>query len=128
MPAPNLKSPTQVTGKTYSAALTTQDSWLLGNYPDSGQVFKINSIVVRSHAAETPFTLTLYLMQDSTNIYSFMYQRTIDPLDVIEVVNRNTAFYLEEGVSIQHLVTEDFMGDVQISYEVIGEPDPPEAA
>jgi hypothetical protein len=126
MTAPNLKSPTQVTGKTYSAPLTSEGGWLIGNYPDSGQVFKINSIVVRSHAAETPFTLTLYLMQFGTLIYSFMYQRTIDPLTVIEVVNRNTAFYLEEGVSIQHNASENFMADVQISYEVIGEPDPPE--
>ena len=125
MTAPNLKSPTQVTGKTYASPLNSEIPVLLVNPEDSGQVWKINTIIVHSTDSATTTTLTLSLMRSAAAASNLLYDKEVTPLSTIEVTTRNTSFYLEEGDSLEVIIADNFVCDVLISYEVIGEPDPP---
>jgi hypothetical protein len=125
MTAPNLKSPTQVTGKTFASPILSDVPVLLANPADSGQVWKINAIVVHSIDGATTTTLTLNLMRSASAATSLLYNKEITPGTTLEVINRNTSFYLEEGDSLESMVYDNFICDVMISYEIIGEPTPP---
>jgi hypothetical protein len=100
---------------------------LLANPADSGQVWKINTIVVHSIDNATTTTLTMSLMRFASAASSLLYNKEVTPLSTIEVTTRNTSFYLEEGDSLEVIVADNFVCDVLIGYEVIGEPDAPPA-
>jgi hypothetical protein len=100
---------------------------LLSNPADSGQVWKINAILVHNIDGATTTTLTLNLMRFASAATSLLYNKEIAPGTTLEVINRNTSFYLEEGDSLEIMVADNFVCDAMISYEVIGEPDAPPA-
>lgn len=122
MTAPNLKSPTQVTGKTYASPLLGDVPVLLANPADSGQVWKINSIVIHSIDSAASTTLSLNLMRFASAASCLLYNKEITPGTTLEVTTRNTSFYLEEGDSLEVIVADNFVCDALIGYEIIGEP------
>ena len=118
MAAPNLKTPTTITGKTAGYAVTDSLAAALSNSADSGKVFKINSVYCANvdGAAAADITLEHY---DGTT--GFKIANTIAvPADATQVlVTREAYIYLEEGHSLRAVASAASDLELVISYEEI---------
>jgi hypothetical protein len=118
MAAPNLKTPTTITGKTAGYAVTDSLAAALSNSADSGKVFKINSVYCANvdGAAAADITLEHY---DGTT--GFKIANTIAvPADATQVlVTREAYIYLEEGDSLRAVASAAGDLELVISYEEI---------
>ena len=123
MAAPNIVNVTTITGKTtYAALTTTLTTVLLANAVSSGKVFKINSIMVANvdgtNAADVTVDINTAAAGSGT---SYALASTISvPADAtLNLVDKNSSFYLEEDKSI--LGGASAAGDLEIviSYEEI---------
>jgi hypothetical protein len=118
MAAPNLKSPTTITGKTARYAVTDSLANALANSAASGKVLKINSIfcanVDGTNAAD--ISLSIY---DGTNDCYLAKTITV-PADATQIISsKDTYFYLEEGDSIRAVANAASDLELCISYEEI---------
>jgi hypothetical protein len=118
MAAPNLKSPTSITGKTARYAVTTTLAAALSNAAASGKVLKINSIfcanVDGTNAAD--ISVSIY---DGTND-RYLAKTIAVPADATQILSsKETYFYLEEGDSIRALASAASDLELVIGYEEI---------
>ena len=118
MAAPNLKSPTTITGKTARYAVTATLASALANSAASGKAFKINSVYCANvdGAAAADIDLTIY--NGTTDFY---LAKTITvPADATQMlVTRDAYFYLEEGDSLRAKASVAGDLEVVIGYEEI---------
>jgi hypothetical protein len=116
--APNLKSPTTITGKTARYAVTATLASALANSAASGKAFKINSVYCANvdGAAAADIDLTIY--NGTTDFY---LAKTITvPADATQMlVTRDAYFYLEEGDSLRAKASVAGDLEVVIGYEEI---------
>jgi hypothetical protein len=124
MTAPNINAPKQVTGRTFAQPLVKAQPLLLENPADSGQVWRISTVLIHNISATTSAIITLYLQRYGSGATHFLHSKTVAPGVDLEVTNRNNAYYLEEGDGIAMILDKDFILDVMITYEIIGEPTP----
>lgn len=118
MAAPNLKSPTTITGKTARYAVTTSIGAALSNAANSNQVLKINSVFCANvnGAAAADISLAHY---DGTTDRYIAFTISV-PADATQVLStQQTYFYLEEGQSIRALASANNYLELVIGYEVI---------
>lgn len=118
MAAPNLKSPTTVTGKTAAACLTASLASVLSNSAGSGQAFKINTIKAANVASSGSVTVSVTHYRSSTHTYQAK-AFTIAAASSLVVSNRDEFFYLEEGDAIYAQANATSSVDLTIGYEVI---------
>jgi hypothetical protein len=118
MAAPNLKSPTTITGKTARYAVTTSLANALANGAASGKVLKINSIFCANVDGVNAADISVSIFDGTTDRY---IARTISvPADATQVLStKETYFYLEEGDSIRALASAASDLELVISYEDI---------
>lgn len=123
MAAPNIVNVSTITGKTTYAALgVTLTTVLLANPASSGKVFKINSIMIANvdgtSAADVTIDINTAAAGSGT---SYALANTISiPADAtLNLIDKNSSFYLEEDKSI--LGGASAAGDLEIviSYEEI---------
>ena len=118
MAAPNLKTPTTITGKTDGYAVTTTLAAALTNSSSSGKVLKVNSVYCANvdGAASADIDLTYY--NGTTDFY---LAKTITvPADATQVlVTREAPIYLEEGDSLRAKASAASDLELVISYEDI---------
>lgn len=118
MAAPNLKTPTTITGKTVGYAVTASLAAALTNSAASGKVFKINSVYCANvdGAASADIDLTIY---DGSN--DFYLAKTIAvPADATQLlVTREGYLYLEEGDSLRAKASAASDLELVIGYEEI---------
>ncbi len=118
MAAPNLVSPTTITGKTVGAALTTSSADILT--ASSNTAIKVNSIYVANidGSANSEVTVTFY---DSSTTTSYNLAKTVVvPADAtLVVVDKDAYVYLEEGDKIAALASTSGDLEIVISYENI---------
>ena len=118
MAAPNLKTPTTITGKTDGYAVTTTLAAALTNSASSGKVLKVNSVYCANvdGAASADIDLTYY--NGTTDFY---LAKTITvPADATQVlVTREAPIYLEEGDSLRAKASVASDLELVISYEDI---------
>ena len=103
MAAPNLKTPTTITGKTAGYAVTASLAAALTNSAASGKVFKINSLVVSNVDGTNAADITVsYYSEDDIGGTATEIVSTISvPADAsLVVIDKNTSIYLEEDRSI----------------------------
>lgn len=118
MTAPNLKTPTVVTGKTVGYAVTAILSTVVENLSDSGKVFKVNSVyctnVDGTNTAE--ISLTHY-----DGVSEFYIAKTLPvPAGASQIlVSRENYIYLEEGHSLRAIASSANDLELVISYEEI---------
>jgi len=116
--APNLKSPTTITGKTARYAVTATLASALANSAASGKAFKINSVYCANvdGAAAADIDLTIY--NGTTDFY---LAKTITvPADATQMlVTRDAYFYLEEGDSLRAKASVAGDLEIVIGYEEI---------
>lgn len=118
MAAPNLKSPTTITGKTVGYAVTTSMAAALSNGAASGKVLKVNSVYCANVDGANTADITLQHW-DGTTGYEVAHTISV-PADATQVlVTRDAYIYLEEGHSLR--AQAGTAGDLEllISYEEI---------
>jgi len=118
MAAPNLKSPTTITGKTARYAVTTSLAAALSNSAASGKVLKINSIFCANVDGTVAADISVSVYNGTTDTY---IAKTIAvPADATQIISaKETYFYLEEGDSIRALASAASDLELVIGYEEI---------
>ena len=120
MAAPNIVSVAQITGKTDVLDATTTATAVTTNSAASGQVYKINSIIVANVDGTNDADITIDLFRSST-AYKLVSTVTVPADSTLIALSKETAIYLEEGDAIRATASAD--GDLQVicSYEIISE-------
>lgn len=118
MAAPNLKTPTTVTGKTVGYAVTTSLAAALSNGAASGKCFKVNSVYCANIDGAAGADITLEHYNGTTG---FKLANTVFvPADATQILVARDAFiYLEEGHSLRALASAAGDLELVISYEEI---------
>ena len=123
MAAPNIVNVATITGKTDQVALTTtSQTTLLSNAASSGKVFKVNMIQVANVDGTNACDVTVDVhSEDDGGGTAFSLASTIGvPADAaLVVIDKNTAIYLEEDMSITATAGTASDLEVVISYEEI---------
>ena len=118
MAAPNLKSPTTITGKTARYAVTASLANALANSAASGKVFKINSIFCANVDGTNTADISVSIYNGTTDYY--LVKTLAVPADATQIISsKNTYFYLEEGDSIRAVANAASDLELVIGYEEI---------
>lgn len=117
MAAPNIVGVTTITGKTAAAAVTTSSSNIVSNASSSGQVFKINTLVI-SNVSASAADITVEFKKPSTT-YKLASAITIPTKSTLVVISKDISVYLEEGDSIGVLASANSALEAVCAYEVI---------
>lgn len=118
MAAPNLVAVTAIAGKTAVLAPTTSPQAIVANATASGQVLKINSLIVANIDGTNACNLTVDLYRGSV-AYRTHYLIAVQPRTSFIAIAKDTPLYLEEGDSLR--VTAAVDGDLEAvaSYEAL---------
>jgi hypothetical protein len=118
MAAPNLKTPTTITGKSVGYAVTTSMAAALSNGAASGKVLKVNSVYCANVDGSASADIDLSYYNGTTDFY---LAKTISvPADATQVlVTREAPIYLEEGDSLRAKASANSDLELVISYEDI---------
>ena len=118
MSAPNIVNITAIAGKTAVLALTSSSTAIVENAADSGQVYKINSLVIANVEGTTATSVTVSINRSSVD---YRIANTIAvPADAsLVVISKDTSIYLEEGDSIKCFASADSALEAVCSYEQI---------
>jgi len=118
MAAPNLKSPTTITGKTARYAVTASLANALANSAASGKVFKINSIFCANVDGTNQADISVSIYDGTTDYY--LAKTLTVPADATQIISsKDTYFYLEEGDSIRAVANAASDLELVIGYEEI---------
>lgn len=123
MAAPNIVNVGTITGKTDMFALsTTTATSVVSNAASSGKVFKVNMIQVANvdGSAACDVTVDVHSEDDAGGTAYSLVSTVSVPADAsLVVVDKNTAIYLEEDMSVS--VTAGTANDLEVivSYEEI---------
>jgi hypothetical protein len=123
MAAPNIASPTTITGKTAVANLsTTNATVVVSNAASSGKVFKVNTLIVSNVDGTNNANITIsYYSQDDIGGTATEIVSTVSvPADsTLVVIGKDTYIYLEEDRSLG--ATASAASDLKVvcSYEEI---------
>lgn len=101
MAAPNIGSPTTITGKTARTGIaSTTLVGILTNSSGSNKVLKINSILSANTSTTGSKNLSVSINDGSNDVY--VVKDVIIPEQATQIVlTKETYFYLEEGDSIK---------------------------
>ena len=118
MAAPNLKTPTTITGKSIGYAVTTTMAAALSNASSSGKVLKVNSVYCANVDGTAAADISLEHYNGTT---AYKLANTIAvPADATQVlVTREAPIYLEEGQSLRAQASAAGDLELVISYEDI---------
>ena len=118
MAAPNLKSPTTITGKTARYAVTTTLAAALSNSAASGKALKINSVYCANVDGTNSADIDLTIYNGTTDYY--LARTILVPADATQLlVTREGYIYLEEGDSLRALASANSRLQLVIGYEEI---------
>ena len=123
MAAPNIVNVTSILGKTDQYALTTtSQTTILSNAASSGNVLKVNMIQVANVDGTNACDITIDVHSAASGggtAYSLVSTVSVPADASLIVLDKNTAIYLEEDMSIT--ATAGTINDLEvvISYEQI---------
>lgn len=118
MAAPNLKSPTTITGKTARYAVTASLAAALSNSVASGKVLKINSVYCANVDGVNSADIDLTIYNGSADYY--LAKTIAVPADATQLlVTREGYIYLEEGDSLRAKASSVSTLQLVIGYEEI---------
>jgi hypothetical protein len=118
MAAPNLKSPTTITGKTQPYSVTASLASVLANAPNSGQLMRVNTIRAANADGTTNYDLDVSHYRSSTHTY-LCKTVTVPAKSTLVLLSREDILYLEEGDSIFAKASTASKIDLLITYEAI---------
>lgn len=117
MPAPNLRSPTTVIGKTKIAQLSTGLADVLENTAGSNKVLKVNTIRT-ANIGVTDVTVDIAIFRSSVTRY-LLKGGTVSAGKTLIVTDKNEYIYLEEGDVLQAKSSAGTSIDITVNYEEI---------
>jgi uncharacterized protein (DUF3084 family) len=123
MANPNIVNVTSILGETVIGALTTTlTTVLLTNSASSGKVYKINSVMISNvdgtNAADVTFKVATNDLGTST-AYAIASTISVPADATLNLVDKNSSFYLMENRSIIGGASANSDLEVVISYEDI---------
>jgi len=118
MANPNIANLTSVLGKTNVQSVTTSATAIVTNSAASGQIYKINSIIISNIDGTNDADITADFFRDSVS-YKLVSTVTVPADATLVVISKEIMVYLEEGDSIRLTASAD--GDLQAicSYDII---------
>ena len=118
MAAPNIVNVANITGQTTAAALTTSNAAFVTCA--SEYVFKVNSIIISNVDGTNTATATVYFFDNSqTARYQIIHQVPVPPGTSLNVMDRNSGIYLEEGDKIEGMASAGSDLTMIVSYDAI---------
>jgi hypothetical protein len=117
MAAPNLKSPTTITGKTASYSVTTTLAAVLSNAANSGKALRINTIRACNITGSTA-TIDVTRLRSGTDRY-LVKAASIEPTSSLVILTRDEILYLEEGDDLRVVGSANATFDLLVTYEEI---------
>jgi hypothetical protein len=118
MPAPNIVNVTTITGKTAVQAPTTTPTDIVSNASSSGQLYKIDSLVVSNINGTLAANVTASLFRSSVE-YKLAHIISVPAQSSLVVISKDTMVYLEEGDSIRLTASVNSYLHAVCSYEII---------
>lgn len=118
MAAPNLKSPTTITGKTARYAVTTSLAAALTNSAASGKALKINSIYCANVDGVNSAQIDLTVYNGTTDVY-LAKNINVSAAATQILATRESYFYLEEGDSLRAKANANSDLELIVGYEEI---------
>jgi hypothetical protein len=118
MPAPNVVNVSTITAKTNVLAVTNSATNIVENTSSSGQVYKINSLVVANINGTSSADITVSLFRSATE-YKLAHTVVVPADASLVAISKDTALYLEEGDAIRLTASANSMLHAVCSYEVI---------
>lgn len=122
MANPNLVNVTNINGRTFGNVLTTSNAIIIANASGSGNVLKINNIVVSNVDGSTAADVTIEFNTSAvgTGTVTRLVNTVSVPADAsLIVTDKSTAFYMEENTCIKGLASASGDLEVLVSYEVL---------
>ena len=122
MAAPNIVNVTNINGRTFGNVLTTSNAIIIANGSGSGNVLKINNIVVSNVDGLSPADVTIELnsLAAGTGTPIRLVSTVSVPADAsLIVTDKSTSFYMEENTSIKGFASAAGDLEILVSYEVI---------
>ena len=119
MTAPNIVDVVTITGNTDVLIATTSPADITSNSTGSGQVYKINSILLSNTSVSSTAYITVALYRNSTAYY-IAYHLPLTGSSSLVLVSKSDSIYLTEGDSIQVNADTGNIIHALCSYEVIG--------
>lgn len=118
MAAPNLKTPTTITGKTAVYPVTASLATALSNAAASGKVLKINAVYCANIDGSAAADIDLSYFNGTTDTY-LAYRIAVPARATQILISRESYLYLEEGTSLKALASAANDLVLTISYEDI---------
>lgn len=119
MTAPNLVSPTTITGKTARVSITTTSSvTILTNSSSSNKVLKINTIFAANVDGNQSANITLFVNDGSTDVH-IAKTILVPPSSTQVICQKDTYFYMEEGHTMKATASAANDIDLIVGYEEI---------
>ena len=118
MAAPNIVNVATITGHTTAANLTTSNAAIVTCGSD--YVVKVNSIIISNVDGTNTATATVYFFDNSqTARYQIIHQVPVPPGTSLNVMDRNSGIYLEEGDKIEGMASAGSDLTMIVSYDAI---------
>lgn len=118
MAAPNIVNVATITGKSAVANVTTVATDIVTNGSGSGQLHKIDSLVISNLNVSTSANVTASLFRSSTE-YKLAHQIVVPAQGSLVVISKDTMIYLEEGDTLRLTAGANNYLHAVCSYEII---------
>ena len=116
MAAPNIISPTTITGNTAVLAITTTATTILTNSAASGKVLKVDQLLVTNINGTANATVNVDIYRSST-AYRIAYLMTVPAGATLDIVS--SRIYLQEGDALRLTASANSYLEGVCSYEDI---------
>ena len=118
MAAPNIVNVATIQGQTTGASLTTSNAALVTCA--SEYVYKVNSIIISNVDGTNTATATVYFYNSGGGVrHQIIHQGPVPPGTSLNVMDKNSAIYLEEGDKIEGLASAASDLNIVVSYDAI---------
>lgn len=117
MAAPNIVNVTTIFGKTQYQQLTTTLSNVVINGTTSGNVIKVNDVLVANYT--TSSIQTNVVIGRGISLYYLAGNMSIPANSTLMVLAKDTSIYMEEGDYLQSNASSATAAQISCSYEVI---------
>jgi hypothetical protein len=122
MAAPNIVNVANIFAKTFANVVTTSNAIVIANGSNSGNVLKINTIILSNvdgtYAASANVEYNSAAAGTGTP-YRLARTVSVPPNSSLIVVDKSTAFYMEENTSIKTQASANSNLEIIVSYEVL---------
>jgi hypothetical protein len=118
MAAPNIVNVATITGKSAVANVTTVATDIVTNAGSSGQLHKIDSLVISNVNGSLSANISASLYRSATE-YKLAHIISVPPQGSLVVISKDTMVYLEEGDTIRLTASANNYLHAVCSYEII---------